>query len=187
MVEAETPDETSSLGTNQVSRRQIVRLGSGAALALVIGGGTAWLDRARNQTSNPNPATNTSTSSTTTTLPTTTTTAIEIDGIANIDPRIIKIGQRVVEVTGEGDINKLFAQLAIADANLSGDPSSDDVGADPLTRASNHIRTEFLAGDTITVDGWLLAASEARAAAIIALYAQGSASVEPTPSNSNAN
>ena len=81
-----------------------------------------------------------------------------------MDPRIITLGQRVVEVTGENDIAELLAQLPTVDPNN-----------DPLERAATRVRTDFETSDTITVDGWILAASEARAAAVIALFCSESA------------
>ena len=174
MVEADTPDTSAladkpSTATDQpsVSRRQVLRLGSGGALALVIGGAAGWLDRSRNASSETIPATSSTTTSTsTTTSSSTTTTAapVTVPGIGEVDPRVITLGQRVVEVTGENDIAELLAQLPTVD------PASD-----PLQRAEARVRTDFETSDTITVDGWILAASEARAAAVIALFCSESA------------
>ena len=147
---------------HNVSRRQVLRLGSGGALALVIGAGVGWLDRSRNP--GPEPVFRTSrtasTTTTSTTTSTTTTTAepITVSGIGEVDPRIVTLGQRVIEVTGENDIAELLAQLPTVDPN-----------SDPLERAAARVRGDFEQSDTITVDGWVLAASEARAAAVIAL------------------
>ncbi|MDE0606185.1 MAG: hypothetical protein OXH78_03405 [Acidimicrobiaceae bacterium] len=143
---------------HNISRRQVLRLGSGGALALVIGAGAGWFDRARD--SGPKtllaPAPTTSTTSTSTT---TTAAPVTVTGIGEVDPRIITLGQRVVEVTGEDDIAELLAQLPEADQDR-----------DPLERAAARVRTDFETSDTISVDGWILAASEARAAAVIALF-----------------
>ena len=81
-----------------------------------------------------------------------------MSGIGEVDPRIVTLGQRVIEVTGENDIAELLAQLPTVDPN-----------SDPLERAAARVRGDFEQSDTITVDGWVLAASEARAAAVIAL------------------
>ena len=173
MVNADAPDTSAlkddpSAATSKrnVSRRQVLRLGSGGALALVIGGAAGWLDRSRSTTSAITSATSTTTTSTTTTSTTTTTTVapVTVTGIGDVDPRIITLGQRVVEVTGENDIAELLAQLPTVD------PDSD-----PLERAAARVRTDFETSDTITVDGWILAASEARAAAVIALFCSESA------------
>ncbi len=143
------------------SRRQVLRLGSGGALALVIGAGVGWLDRADRGPESTSPLSGSADATTTsTTIATTTTTTepITVSGIGEVDPRIITLGQRVVEVTGEDDIAELLARLPTAD------PDSD-----PLQRAAARVRADFEQSDTITVDGWILAASEARAAAVIAL------------------
>ena len=168
MVNADAPDTSAlkddpSAATSKrnVSRRQVLRLGSGGALALVIGGAAGWLDRSRSTTSEITSATSTTTTSTTTT---TTVAPVTVTGIGEVDPRILTLGQRVVEVTGENDIAELLAQLPTVDPN-----------SDPLERAAARVRTDFETSDTITVDGWILAASEARAAAVIALFCSESA------------
>ena len=147
------------------SRRQVLRLGSGGALALVIGAGAGWLDRSRSpgpESASPRSgtagATPTSTTAATTTSTTTTTEPLTVSGIGEVDPRIIALGQRVVEVTGENDVAELFVRLPAAERD-----------SDPLERAAARVRADFEQSDTITVDGWILAASEARAAAVIAL------------------
>ena len=172
MVTADTPETSAvadkpSTATDKqsVSRRQVLRLGSGGALALVIGVGAGWFDRTRNtssETIQPTSSTASASSTTTSTSTTTTTAPVTVTGIGEVDPRIIVLGQRVVEVTGERDIAKLLAQLPIDEP--AGDPS------DPLARAAARVRADFETSDTITVDGWILAASEARAAAVIALF-----------------
>lgn len=163
MVNADAPDTsaladepTSTTAKRNISRRQVLRLGSGGALGLVIGAGAGWFDRASDPSPKmvaaPTPA-GTTTSTTTTAAP------VAVTGIGEVDPRIITLGQRVVEVTGESDITELLAKLPAADQD-----------SDPLERAAARVRTDFETSDTITVDGWILAASEARAAAVIALF-----------------
>lgn len=143
----------------------MLRLGSGGALALVIGGGAGWFDRARDPGPKILPAPAATTAGTTTSTTTTTTAAaVTVTGIGEVDPRIIALGHRVVEVTGEDDIAELLAQLP--------EPDQD---RDPLERAAARVRTDFETSDTISVDGWILAASEARAAAVIALFCSESA------------
>ena len=173
MVNADAPDTSAPNPTSPTtvegpttgegpdfSRRQVLRLGSGGALALVIGAGAGWLDRTRRSPESAPPLSRAGTRTTSTTAATTTTTTepITVSGIGEVDPRIITLGQRVVEVTGEDDIAELLARLPTAD------PDSD-----PLQRAAARVRADFEQSDTITVDGWILAASEARAAAVIAL------------------
>ncbi len=177
MPNADAPDESApndhaETGSNpcNASRRQVLRLGSGGALALFIGVGAGWFDRSRNAASKPGsrtpgPATGTTAGATTTSSTTSTTTTAApttVSGIGEVDPRIISVGQRVIEVTGEDDLAELLAQL----------PPVDPGGGsriDPLEHAAIRVGEDFERSDTITVDGWVLAASEARAAAVIAL------------------
>lgn len=164
MDNADAPDTSAPPSTVEgpdFSRRQVLRLGSGGALALVIGAGAGWLDRADRapeSTAPLNGSADATTTSTTIATTTTTTKPVTVSGIGEVDPRIIALGQRVVEVTGEDDVAELLARLPTAD------PASD-----PLQSAAARIRADFEQSDTITVDGWILAASEARAAAVIAL------------------
>ena len=141
-----------------VSRRSALKLGSGGALALVIGLGAGWLDRRGDDptTAGPDEILSGSTSSTTSSTTTTTTAPVVIDDIGEVDAAIITLGRRVIEVTGEDDAGALLATL----------PGGT---GDPLARARTRVRDDFRAGDTIVVDGWVLAASEARAAAVLAL------------------
>ena len=145
-----------------VSRRDALKLGSGGALALVIGGGAGWLDRRDPATiasgEDLAPA-STATTTTTTTLTTTPMSAapVVIPELPNtVDPAIIQLGQRVIDITGERDLADLLDAL----------PGVSD---DPLVDAAALIREEFADRRTVVVDGWVLAESEARAAAVIAL------------------
>ena len=142
-----------------VTRRDALRVGSGAALALVIGGGAGWIDRRDDSgttTSGPSP---TSTTSTTTTS----AAPIEIPDLpAAIDPAIIALGQRVIATTGEDDLESLLRAL----------PGASD---DPLVDAAAVVRDEFAQRRSISVDGWILAESEARAAAVVALLCEADA------------
>jgi hypothetical protein len=140
-----------------VSRRDALRLGSGAALALVIGGGAGWLDR-RDRSSDGTAATPSTTSTTSTTTTTTTTAApVAIPELPSaVDPAIIALGVRVIATTGEDDLGTLLAAL----------PGRSD---DPLVDAASVVRAEFADRRTVSIDGWVLAVSEARAAAVIAL------------------
>lgn len=137
-----------------VSRRDALRLGSGGALALVIGGGAGWLDRRDGTTTAVVPV-----DATTTTTSTTTTTAapVVIPELPNaIDPAIISLGERVIATTGENDLATLLASLP-------------GVSPDPLVDAATLVREDFATGRTVDVDGWILSVSEARAAAVVAL------------------
>ncbi|MEQ8841246.1 MAG: hypothetical protein RIB98_09715 [Acidimicrobiales bacterium] len=157
-----------------VSRRAALKVGSGGALALVLGGGAGWLDRRGGSTSEPSLAIDALTPATS--LPATPTTAptstapVAVPGVGAVDGSIVALGERVVAVTGERDVATLLALLP------SGSADSNSVGAgrvDPLERAAARVRDDFLAGDTIVVDGWVLAASEARAAAVLHLLCTG--------------
>ena len=139
------------------SRRRALKVGSGGALALVIGAGAGWLDRRGTTDGETLPASPTTSPPTATTTTTTTTTLpVVIPEIGEVDPAIVTLGRRVIDITGESDLATLLAALPPADG-------------DPLAAAADRIRADFRAGDTIVVDGWILAASEARATAVIAL------------------
>jgi hypothetical protein len=139
-----------------VSRRDALRLGSGGALALIIGGGAGWVDRRGGDIAADLPSSIASTTSTTTTT-TTTAAPVVIPDLPNaVDPAIIALGERVIATTGENDLATLLAAL----------PGTSD---DPLVDAAGLVRDEFASGRTIDVDGWVLAVSEARAAAVVAL------------------
>lgn len=142
------------------SRRRALKVGSGGALALVIGVGAGWLDRRGTTDPEALPVSSTTSlptvSTTTTTTTTTTTLPVVIPEIGEVDPAIVTLGRRVIDITGESDLATLLAALPAADG-------------DPLTAAADRIRADFRDGDTIVVDGWVLATSEARATAVIAL------------------
>lgn len=130
-------------------------------MALVIGVGAGWLDRRGTsdaETLPASPPTSPTTSPPTVSTPTTTTTTLPvvIPEIGEVDPAIVALGRRVIDITGESDLATLLAALPAADG-------------DPLAAAADRIRADFRDGDTIVVDGWILAASEARATAVIAL------------------
>jgi hypothetical protein len=124
----------------------------------VIGGVAGWLDR---RGGDPAPAASVGTDTTTPPaappLATTTTPPpVVIPEIGEIDSGIVALGRRVVEITGETELGPLVALLPAGDG-------------DPVERAAAQVRREFLDSRTVTVDGWVLAVSEARAAAVIAL------------------
>ena len=146
-----------------VSRRDALRLGSGGALALVIGGGAGWLDRRDAATTQVAPDVDSPATTTSTTSTTTTAAPVVIPALPNaIDPAIIALGERVIAATGEDDLAALLATL----------PGASD---DPLVDAAALVRDDFAAGRTVDVDGWVLAVSEARAAAVVALLCSDTA------------
>lgn len=142
-----------------MSRRRALRLGGGGALALVIGAAAGWADRRDGEGTESTPTT---TSSTTTSTTTTTTAApIEVGDLGPIDPGIVALGERVVAGTGEDDLQALLGLLPLT--------TDDGTTGDPLLQAALVTQREFEAGDTVAIDGWVLAVSEARAAAVVAL------------------
>lgn len=125
---------------------------------MVIAGGAGWLDRRETSDTGTGIDLADLTPSTSSTTSTTTTSGapVVVGDIGDVDPAIITLGRRVIEVTGENDLAALLALL----------PSGD---GDPVERAAAQVRDDFRAGDTIVVDGWVLAASEARASAALTL------------------
>ncbi len=153
-----TASEPGSSGADTgVSRRTAVRVGSGGILALVIGGVAGWVDRRGDDPAPVGPIDLAVATPTTTGVSTTTPAPVVVPEIGEIDPGIIALGRRVLETTGETDLESLVAALP-------------DGEGDPVERAARFVRDDFLAGRTVTVDGWVLAVSEARAAAVIAMW-----------------
>lgn len=143
----------SELDAATTTRRTALKVGSGGALALVLGLGAGWLDRREDAAPTTAPgATDAAASSTTTAAP----APGVIPGIGAVDAGIIALGARIVATTGWNDLAALVEALP--------DPSGD-----PIAQASEVARDEFRAARTIDVDGWVLAESEARAAAIVSL------------------
>lgn len=159
MPDSVPPDRVPPAGP--LTRRRVLRLGGGGALALVIGAAAGWADR--RDGNDPQAAPTTTSTSTTTTSTTTTTTStppLVAGDLGPVDPGIVALGERVIAVTGEGDLQTLLRLLPLTD---------DDATGDPLDRAALVTRREFEAGDTVDIDGWILSVSEARAAAVAAL------------------
>ncbi len=153
-----SPD-SSTEATSDVSRRRALRLGGGA-LAVVIGAGAGWLDRRRDGEVSPQPhpsTTATATGSATTTVPGVAAEPIEVPGLGEIDPGILRIGARYLDD---------HPDEAALRAWLDGLPTGVE---DPLAHAATVVTEEFRSGHTVVVDGWVLADSEARAAAVLAL------------------
>lgn len=131
------------------SRRAAIKIGGGGALALLIGGTAGWLDR-RDDTAATSGGRPTTPSSTSTTGP------VVVPTIGEVDPGLVTLGRRVVDTQGWDDLRELLAAVP-------------DPDGDPLAQAAAVVRDEFRAGVTVRVDGWVLARSEAQAAAAIAL------------------
>lgn len=131
----------------RVDRRTALRAGGGA-LAIVLGVGAGWLDRRGGGGDAASP-----TATTTTTV----ATSGEFPDVGEVDPGILVVGTRYLAThPDENDLATLLAAL----------PPVDD---DPVTAAAARLRDDFARGETVVVDGWVLARSEARAAAILAL------------------
>jgi hypothetical protein len=85
---------------------------------------------------------------------------------------IAAIGEAYLAITpAESDDVSLRAALGIAD-DAVGDPNAQ------LDALADQIHEEFLAGDTVRLGGWLLALTEARLAALVALRARATAAAE---------
>ncbi len=134
-----------------MNRRTALQV-SGGALALVLAGGTAWLVRRDGSDDDPVPR------PTFDTLP---AAAADAPVFADVDPGVIAVGTRYVQThPDDADLDALL-------------DSFPEVDGDPFVSAEALSRDEFWRGDTVVVDGWVLARSEARAAAVIALSCAG--------------
>ena len=126
------------------TRRTALKVGGGA-LALVLGVGAGWVDRRGRPEAAP---------------PDALAPPQVIPGFGEVSGGILALGDRVIETQGWDDLDALISALP--------DPSGD-----PFAQAQDVTRAEFRAGDTITVDGWVLARSEAQATAIVSLICAG--------------
>lgn len=126
------------------TRRTALKVGGGA-LALVLGVGAGWVDRRGRPEAAP---------------PDALAPPQVIPGFGEVSGGILALGDRVIETQGWDDLDALLSALP--------DPSGD-----PFAQAQDVTRAEFRAGDTITVDGWVLARSEAQATAIVSLICAG--------------
>jgi hypothetical protein len=125
---------------------------SGGALALVLAGGAGWLVRRDGSDDSPVPRPAFDT------LP---AAVGDAPVFADVDPGVIAVGTRYVQThPDDADLTALL-------------DSFPEVDGDPLDAAATLSREEFRRGDTVVVDGWVLARSEARAAAVIALSCAG--------------
>jgi len=145
-----------------LSRRQALKVGAGV-VALVVGGGAAWSQFGPNDSpaSNGDPAP--SKTPTLETIPSLSASQIdalaELDksAIAELDPAIAVIGRRyLADHPEEADPTLLLSLLP-------------DPAGNPITAASTAVDHDFRSGNTVSVAGWVLAVSEARAAAVVAL------------------
>lgn len=76
--------------------------------------------------------------------------------IPEVPAGLVAIGTRYRELHPDDDIH------AVAPESSDGDPVS------VLAQLSEQVRADFDAGDVVDVDGWVLARTEARAAAVLA-------------------
>jgi len=144
-------------------------MGIGAGVvALTIGGGATWLQlRPDRLADRPEPATTTVSSPAVRSIPPVSPDqmaaldSLDKQAISRLDPAIAGIGRRyLAEHPNEADPQLLIDLLPA--------PASD-----PIEAAASTMAAEFLAGNTVTVAGWVLSASEARAAAIVAYVCDG--------------
>lgn len=135
----------------RIHRRTALRV-SGGALALVLAGGAGWLVRrdGDDEDAVPRP-----------TFDSLSPSGIDAPVFADVDPGIIAVGTRYVQThPDDADLATLLDSFPAVDG-------------DPFEAAAALGRDEFRRGDTVAVDGWILARSEARAAAVIALTCAG--------------
>lgn len=165
------PDSPQSPADNP-SRRTLLRVGSGGALALLIGGIAGIVDRAGDDDATPGgsaaddaASSNDADATTSSTTTPSGSQPVEIGDLGEVDPAIVALGERVAETEGLTDAAALIADLGL----------SDDDGIDPLAQAAQMVRTDFAERRTLMVDGWVLAESEAKAAAVLALLCRAQA------------
>lgn len=126
-------------------------------MALAIGVGAGIIDRRRDTDSSATEPTDLSPTTTTTTSTTTTSTTVPPLVPDDIPAGVIAIGAAyMAERPEEADLPALLTLL----------PSPD---GDVAAAARAGVAADFEAGDTVVLDGWVLATSEARAAAVLAL------------------
>jgi hypothetical protein len=82
-----------------------------------------------------------------------------------------KVGRRYLAIApSEANVGSLLEHLGLAAS-----PSDDGDEHRTHTRFAERRRREFANGDTVVIDGWILARSEARLCALIALGATAKA------------
>ncbi len=149
-------------------RRTALRFGGGI-VALAVGVGAGVVDRRLDSDSgsggpadSPSTTTSAGPSSTTSTTTTTTSTTTVAPLVPDAVPAgVVTIGlAHMAERPREADLASLLPLL----------PSPD---GDVTAAARARVADDFEAGDTVVLDGWVLAVSEARAAAVLALLCTG--------------
>lgn len=111
----------------------------GGALALVIGGGVGWIALADDDDADSDAGPGPSSAAR--------------DPLAGV----VMVGERyLADHPEDADLDLLLAEL----------PAGGD---DPVGAASTRVAEDFGNGATVVIDGWVLAISEARAAAVVAL------------------
>jgi len=83
-----------------------------------------------------------------------------------------RIGRAYLQANrGERNLDTLLAAI---DAALVGDPGLGGVDTQRLLTALQHrVRAEYLRGESVNVQGWVLSVTEARVYAVLALAADG--------------
>ncbi len=166
-----------------VDRRRLLAWGSGGAVALVLGLTGGWLDRRRPDPVTPSAGSTGSppTGPTTPTAPDVTTPAaadatarlLQALDAREVDPALVALGRAVIAAhPDEADPEHLVASLLGPPVPSTNGPGSR---VDPFELAARRVTDDFRAGAVLRVDGWILAASEARAAALIALACEHAA------------
>lgn len=146
-------------------RRTALRFGGGI-VALAVGVGAGVVDRRLDSDSGSggpadSPATTTSAGPSSTTSTTTTSTTVPPLVPDAVPAGVVTIGlAHMAERPREADLASLLTLL----------PSPD---GDVTAAAQARVADDFEAGDTVVLDGWVLAVSEARAAAVLALLCTG--------------
>lgn len=154
--------------SDRLNRRTVLRFGGGV-IALAVGIGVGVVDRRLSKVTPENTAANTllpnaSATSTTTTVPATTTAVtpnttpssipIITDEVTN---GVIAVGRAYLQQEpSEADLDTLLRALPALDGDV-------------VTAARGLITADFKTRNIVTIDGWVLARSEARAAAVLTL------------------
>lgn len=153
--------------TSRIDRRTALRVGGGViVLAVGIGAGVVGRrlsrvtsdDTAGSSLLSPSPISTTTTApaTTTTTTPDVTQSPIQVV-YDEVTDGVLAVGQAyLLQEPSEADLETLLMALPAPDGDVA-------------TAARGLISADFKARNTVTIDGWVLARSEARAAAVLAL------------------
>ena len=152
-----------SASSARPNRRTALRLGGGI-IGLAVGIGAGVLDRQaspdeKSQATNfdlgSRPATTTSSRSTTTSIDT--SIGLPPIQVGEVTSGVIVIGEAYMRVEpGEADVRTLLTKLPALDGDV-------------VASAKAMIESDFSTGNVVSIDGWIFARSEARAAAVLAL------------------